>query len=349
MGLELADSADSDDVLEVDVLIGSDWYWNLVTGRVIRGKSGPIAIHTKVGWILSGPATNPTTVNLTFSSPTHMLKIDTFKVEPSLDDRLKQFWELESLGIPTNETPVYEKFLQQIRFDGYRYEVSLPWKEHHLSLPDHYELCRKRLEALLRKLRQTPYLLKEYDSIIRDQVEKGIVEKVSPSSTTTDRVHYLPHHGVVRQDKTTSKLRIVYDASARSTGPSLNDCLYTGPKFGQSIFDILVRFRLQRTALIGDIEKAFLMISVQEKDRDSLRFLWTTDLNSEKIEPTPFRFTRVVFGVSSSPFLLNATINHHIEAFRETDSAFVNRFLSSIYVDDLCQDAMMCSPLTSST
>ena len=341
LGLELADSADSDDVLEVDVLIGSDWYWNLVTGRVIRGKSGPIAIHTKVGWILSGPATNPTTVNLTLSSPTHMLKIDTFKVEPSLDDRLKQFWELESLGIPTNETPVYEKFLQQIRFDGYRYEVSLPWKEHHLSLPDHYELCRKRLEALLRKLRQTPYLLKEYDSIIRDQVEKGIVEKVSPSSTTTDRVHYLPHHGVVRQDKTTSKLRIVYDASARSTGPSLNDCLYTGPKFGQSIFDILVRFRLQRTALIGDIEKAFLMISVQEKDRDSLRFLWTTDLNSKKIEPTPFRFTRVVFGVSSSPFLLNATINHHIETFRETDPAFVNRFLSSIYVDDLvsgCND-----------
>ena len=206
LGLELADSADSDNVLELDVLIGSDWYWNLVTGRVIRGKSGPIAIHTKVGWILSGTVTNPTAVNLTLSSLTHTLKIDAFKVEPSLDDQLKQFWELESLGIPTNETPVYEKFLQQIRFDGHRYEVSLPWKEHHPSLSDHYELCRKRLEALLRKFRQTPYLLKEYDSIIRDQIEKGLVEKVSPSSTTTDRVHYLPHHGVVRQDKTTSKL-----------------------------------------------------------------------------------------------------------------------------------------------
>ena len=101
-----------------------------------------------------------------------------------------------------------------------------------------------------------------------------------------------------------------------------------------------MRFRLQQTALIGDIEKAFLMISVQERDRDSLRFLWT-DLNSEKIEPTPFRFTRVVFGVSSSPFLLNATINHQMESFRETDPAFVDRFLSSIYVDDLvsgCND-----------
>ena len=83
------------------------------------------------------------------------------------------------------------------------------------------------------------------------------------------------------------------------------------------------------------------MISVQERDRDSLRFLWTTDLNSEKIEPTPFRFTRVVFGVSSSPFLLNATINHHIKTFRETNPAFDDRFLSSIYIDDLvsgCND-----------
>ena len=143
LGLEVADSADGDDILGVDVLIGSDWYWSLVTGKVIRGKSGPMAIHTKVGWILLGPATNLTTVNLTFSSPTHALKIDTFKVEPNMDDQLKKFWELESLGIPTNETPVYENFLEQICFDGDRYEVSLPWKEHHPPLPDHYELCHE--------------------------------------------------------------------------------------------------------------------------------------------------------------------------------------------------------------
>lgn len=108
LGLELADSADGSDNLEVDVLIGSDWYWSLVTGRVIRRKTGPTAVHTKVGWILSGPATKQVAVNLTLSSPTHTLKVDTFKVEPSLDDQLQQFWELESLGIPSNETPVYE-------------------------------------------------------------------------------------------------------------------------------------------------------------------------------------------------------------------------------------------------
>ena len=105
-------------------------------------------------------------------------------------------------------------------------------------------------------------------------MSRGIVEVVNdPSLSEHDQVHYLPHHGVVRQDKTTSKLRIVYVASAKMKGPSLNDCLYTGPSFSQSIFDILLQFRFHRVALVGDIEKAFLMVSVQEKDRDSLRFL----------------------------------------------------------------------------
>ena len=335
-GLELADSAGASDNLEVDILIGSDWYWNLATGRVIRGRSGPIAIHTKVGWVLSGPTTHQeVTVNLTLTS-THALKIDTCPVEPNLEDHLKRFWELESLGITKDEASVYDKFVQRIRFDGQRYEVGLPWKEHHPPLPDHLDLCHKRLNSLLKRLRQTPQLLTEYDAIIRDQLDKGMVEIVAqPTLAVSDQVHYLPHHGVVRQDKATSKLRVVYDASARTTGPSLNDCLYTGPKFGQSIFDILLRFRLQQVALTGDIEKAFLMVSVTERDRDSLRFLWAAKPHVEPPEIITLRFTRVVFGVSSSPFLLNATVNHHLRTYHEADPSFVDKFLSSIYVDDL--------------
>lgn len=141
------------------------------------------------------------------------------------------------------------------------------------------------------------------------------------------------HHGVVRQDKTNSKLQIVYDVSARSTGP-LMTAFMQDLSLGNR-FSIYWRFRFQRVALIGDIEKAFLMVSVQERDRDSLRFLWTTDPNSDKFEPTPLRFTRIVFGVTSSPFLLNATVNHHVEIFHAADPALVDKFLSSIYVDDL--------------
>ena len=76
-------------------------------------------------------------------------------------------------------------------------------------------------------------------------------------STHHDKEHYLPHHPVIRRDKATSRVRIVYDASARVSGPSLNDCLYKGPPLQQSIFDIILRFRCHRIALIGDIEKAF--------------------------------------------------------------------------------------------
>ena len=92
-------------------------------------------------------------------------------------------------------------------------------------------------------MKQNPVLLAEYDRVIQNQIKKGIVEVVSNSAVDEgEKIHYLPYYGVVRQDKTTSKLRIVYDASVRSNGPSLNDSLYTGPSFGQSIFDILLCF-----------------------------------------------------------------------------------------------------------
>jgi hypothetical protein len=234
--IDLADSANVGDVLEVNVPIGSDFYWSLVTGRVQRGRNGPMAVHTKVGWILPGPIDQQeVSVNLTLTA-THALRIDTHPVERNLDDQLRRFWELESLGIMKDEPSEYDKFVKQISFDGERYRVSLPWRENTPPLPDNFELCRRRLDSLLRQLKQNPPLLAEYDSVIKDQLKRGIIEVVDdPSVDVRDRVHYLPHHGVVQPDKTTSKLRIVYDASAKTSGPSLNDCLYTGPSFGQSI------------------------------------------------------------------------------------------------------------------
>ena len=109
--------------------------------------------------------------------------------------------------------------------------------------------------------------------------------------TNAERVHYLPHHAVVQQDKATTKLRVIYDASAKSDGPSLNDCLYTGPKFDQKILDILLQFRLHKVALTADIEKAFLMISMAEKDRDVLCFLWVNDTSLQQPEIIVMRFT----------------------------------------------------------
>lgn len=165
-------------------------------------------------------------------------------------------------------------------------------------LPDNCELSLKRLKSLIRCLQQDPDILKEYHSVIRDQLRKGIVEMVEePHISESGKVHYLPHHAVIRN------VRVVYDASAKRGGPSLNECLHTGPKFEQRILDILLRFRTYKVVLTADIEKAFLMVSVAKDDRNVLRFLWVVDPTSSDPEVVVLRFTRVIFGVSASPFL----------------------------------------------
>ena len=94
-----------------------------------------------------------------------------------------------------------------------------------------------------------------------------------------------------------------------------------------------------RVGLIGDIEKAFLMVSVAPEDRDALRFLWVDDIQKEVPQVVTLRFKRVIFGVSCGPFLLNATIYHHLLQYQPEDPPFVHKFLRSIYVDDLVSGA----------
>ena len=338
-GLTLADDCEGE--ADIDILVGADQYWNLVTGGLIRGDSGPTAMHTKLGWVLSGPVnyqvpSSSATVNLT---STHVLKcqVSNHPDPDLLESKLERFWRLESLGIVPNESSVYDHFQQRIRYDGKRYEVNLPWKEPHPMLPDNYNLSKSRLVSLLSRLKSDPDVLKEYHAVIQEQLDAGIVERVEEGGAgDVGEVHYLAHHPVVRQDKQTTKVRVVYDASAkRNGGPSLNDCLYSGPALSETIADVLARFRCHKTALVGDLEKAFLMISVAEDDRDALRFLWFDDPFSEKPKIIVLRFARVAFGLSSSPFLLNATLKHHIMKYGSEDPEFVQKLLQSLYVDDI--------------
>ena len=336
-GLRLADYCAEGETLNVDILVGSDYYWNLVTGHTIRGTQGPTAIHTKLGWVLSGPVCrgDPGSQQSSNLVETHVLKCATDEVPyEGLQGELKKFWDLESLGIKTPS--IHEEFLEKLTYRGDHYQVNLPWKATHPPLPDNYELSQRRLSSLLSRLRKEPDILKEYDSVIKDQIERGIVEVVDKEAKPeSDRIHYIPHHAVIRRDKSTTKLRVVYDASAKSNGASLNECLHAGPPLAQNIFDIMLRFRSHRVALVGDIEKAFLMVHIAEEDRDVLRFLWVKDIDKAEPEVVVLRFSRVVFGLSSSPFLLNATIKHHIGQYEQCDPSFTQKFLESVYVDDL--------------
>ena len=253
--------------IKPDILIGSDHYWEFLTGEIIRGKEGPVAVHSQLGWILSGPVMEED-ANTSVSLVTHVLgaQLTPAEVSKNLDTQLRAFWDLESFGIEAKETSVLHSE-STVRFVNRRYEVNLPWKDPDVTLSDNYDLCLRRLRALLWKLRKETDIMRKYEAVMEEQLENGIIEELQdPSMADGQPIQYLPHHAVVRCDKDTTKLRVVYDASARSDGMSLNDCLHVGPKFNQRIFDILVRFRAHRVALTGDIEKAFLMVSVAKDD-----------------------------------------------------------------------------------
>ena len=136
------DLVDTGNESNIDVLVGSDLYWKLVTGRVVHGENGPTAVETVFGWVLSGPldlaAQEPFNVN-----PTCVLRIESQSLsadDTHLDFWLKRFWDLEAIGIADQEPSVYEDFVKKISFNDGHYEVHLPWKEPHLPLDDHYQL-----------------------------------------------------------------------------------------------------------------------------------------------------------------------------------------------------------------
>ena len=121
---------------------------------------------------------------------------------------------------------------------------------------------------------------------------------------------YMPHKPIVKQSADTTKVRMVFDASAKPQPLtySINDCMFTGPPLQPLLWDIMVRVRKSTSLLLGDIEKAFLQIGVKEEDRDAVRFLFNFKATEKHL-----RFTRVPFGVEASPFLLGATLQHHFE------------------------------------
>ena len=130
---------------------------------------------------------------------------------------------------------------------------------------------------------------------------------------------YLPHQAVISKDHSSTKLRVVFDASAKKVGPSLNDAMYKGPSLTQLLFNVLVRFRLNPIGIIADIEKAYLQISVADCHRDFLRFSWFDDVFKDIPEEVIFRFCRVIFGANCSQYLLNSVIRYHASQYKDID------------------------------
>ena len=203
--LDLADKGKGD--CDIDLLIGADFYWNVLEGEIKRcSTGGPIAVNSKLGWLLSGPfedtKVDECSMNL---AVTHVMKINVDVGDDVLSKQVEKFWELDSVGVIENEKSVYDKFVEDIDYVNHRYEVKLPFKENQPMIEDNYNLSIKRLGNLKRKLDKNPTLMIEYDEIIQSQIKADIVERVHDPGVVGE-VTYLPHRAVVRDDKKSTKL-----------------------------------------------------------------------------------------------------------------------------------------------
>uniref|UniRef100_A0A914WG76 Peptidase aspartic putative domain-containing protein n=1 Tax=Plectus sambesii TaxID=2011161 RepID=A0A914WG76_9BILA len=306
-----------------DILIGSDYFWELLEPKeTLKCPSGLSLIPSKVGLLIGGKQeTKEINENsIMYAVLTHLEEEWSFnaiiKQSKMAAMNVEEFWNSETIGIKDSpDTKDGELALQQlhdtIRFENGRYNVKWPWKSKSPLVPENYWLCYGQLKSLTKCFSRESELLEKYDDIIQDQLTKEIIEEVEKETETEPIQHYLPHHPVITPLKTTTKVRIVYDASTKVKKDSytLNDCLYWGPVMLPDLCGLLLRFRKDPIAMTADIEKAFLQIGLQSADRDVTRFIRLKDpkkpFSSENIQI--YQFCRVTFGVISSPYLLSVS------------------------------------------
>ena len=166
----------------------------------------------------------------------------------------------------------------------------------------------------------------------------GIIE---PVATSDEASYFLPHHAVVRQDKETSKVRVVFDGSARPSKDdlSLNECLEKGPNLVPNLFDTIVKFRGYPVGLVADVEKAFHQILIALDDRKMLRFLWFDDVFKDNPTIKQYQFRRLPFGLTPSPAILSTIIHHHLSPRDQKDGEVASLLKESLYVGDFAGGA----------
>jgi len=268
-----------------EILLGMPDFWQ-VFQAVKEVGVGLYLVQTTVGSMLCGRS-QAEALEADFGPAAAMVAV----VHPPNRDHLppvqdvEQFWSLEGIGVHENppERPVEiatELFKQTVRRveDGEekgRYVVGWPWKDECPDLPTNFRLCHARLGSVWRRLMRDQPLLTAYDAYFQNQLEVKFIEDVPEKQLAPRegvRVYYFPHQPII-----TTKMRVVDDASASESGcNSLNDCLYRGEIRMANLVGLLIRFRMAPVAVLAYIEKAFLQLVLEPKDRDVTRFLWVT-------------------------------------------------------------------------
>lgn len=312
----------------VDLLIGLDCLELHAAIFEVRGQPGqPVARLTPLGWTCVGQILSNGSSDQTF-----------FVKDQELNTALRKFWEIEEVS--TEKQPLYSESEQaalnqseqSLRIVDDRYEIGFPWKESKDKLENNYEMARKRLENTEKRLNKNPEIRETYSKTINMYLEKGYINKIPGGKTDDSKSNwYLPHFPVIKPDKLTTKVRLVFDASARYKDLSLNDVIHPGPKLQGDLFSILLRFRHHPVALVCDIQEMYLQIGILPTDRRYHRFLWR---NSVCEEPSEYEFNRIVFGVNASPFLAQYVSQQNAKTYASEFPLASETVLNSTYMDD---------------
>ncbi|XP_037029723.1 uncharacterized protein LOC119069705 [Bradysia coprophila] len=319
---------------DVDVLIGADLANFLISDQSITLKCGLKAVKTVFGWTVMGPV--PVQNNFVNS---HTLSMITDEIT---EKGIKNLWDLEIIGIRDPSTKksqedrdreAQEHFNTTVtRNDDGRYVVALPWVNGLQSIPNNFEVAYKRLVSTTKKLIKGN-MYDAYNNMFQQWKDEGIIEEIKAEDISSMNGHFIPHQAVFKPESKTTPVRPVFDASCKvGRSPSLNECMEKGPNLIEFIPRSMLQFRENKIGAISDIRKAFQMIEIQEADQKYLMFLWWEDSSCKKLKV--YKHKRVVFGVKSSPFILAAVLNKHLNDVKEVDADIAQKLLKSLYVDN---------------
>ncbi|UYV79200.1 hypothetical protein LAZ67_17001487 [Cordylochernes scorpioides] len=287
---------------QIDLVIGAELAPCLFNGKVrFQNLSGPTACGSKLGWLLTG--------KILLSGENSNQDITMFASEEQ-DDFLKKFWELESVPSAKSLT---------------REEISIN--------------ALKRFLSLERKLQKSPNILKQYCDFMDEYILINHMELIPSDEldTPSGQCYYIPHHCVFKEQSTTTKLRVVFDASCKtSNDKSLNDFLHVGPKLQQDIFNILIRFRTRPIAFSGVIEKMYRQVRIDSRDCDFQRILWRKKPSEPFLD---YRLLTVTYGLSCAPYLAMRTL-HQLARDKVSTFPVASKIVQTdFYVDDLLSGA----------
>ncbi|XP_074115116.1 uncharacterized protein LOC141537834 [Cotesia typhae] len=320
----------------VEILIGADTLNQILepSPKIKAQSDEPLAIHTIFGWAFLGPASSQAR-NLPFRS-LHTVTND------ELQDSLTRFWVQEevpdqtkpSLSLAEAHCEDYNTSTLSRNQEG-RYVVRIPLSAEISQLGDSRAIAYRCLKRLLKRLDSDEILKQRYMDFVQEYETLGHMVAV-PKDAPEPQHHYLPHHGVLREQSTSTKLRVVFNGSCKTTSQvSLNDIQHTGPKTQRDIIDVLLWIRRYKYIFLTDIVKMFRQIQVHKKDWDLQRILW---INKQR-NVQAYQLTTVTYGTRSAPYLACRTLKRLVEDERENYPLAVDAILKGSYVDDISGEA----------